>query len=148
MGLDTHEIFYRILSGNDELMELTNGGIYSIAIPEPVEKIDSSLVPWVIITFDGLNNEEPTKDDPFESSTDTVQIGIEVAANSPDELTRLSQLVRDIIHDEFLQEHSAFYGIPDYRFSAGAMQYDDITPCYFQNLNYSCSVDNVKQEES
>lgn len=148
MGLDTHEIFYRILSGNDELMELTKGGIYSIAIPEKVENIDSSLVPWVIITFDGLNNEEPTKDDPFESSTDTVQIGIEVAANSPDELTRLSQLVRDIIHDEFLQEHSAFYGIPDYRFSAGAMQYDDITPCYFQNLNYSCSVDNVKPEES
>lgn len=148
MGLDTHEIFFRILSGNAELMELTHGNIYSIAIPEPVENIDSSLVPWVIITFDGLNNDETTKDDPFESSTDAVQIGIEVAANSPDELTRLSQLVRDIIHDEFLQEHSAFYGIPDYRFSAGAMQYDDITPCYFQKLNYSCSVDNVKPEES
>ena len=99
MGLDTSALFYRILSGTAELEKLTDGRIYSIAIPMPEENINESLVPWVIILFDGLNNDEATKDDPFESSTDTVQISIEIAAQTPDDLMDLAQLVRYTIHD-------------------------------------------------
>ena len=145
MGLDTSALFYRILSGNAELNKKTGGRIYSIAIPVKEEDIDADLVPWIIITFDGLNNDEATKDDPFESSTDNVQIGIEVAASTPDELMELAQLVRDAIHDEMINGDT-FDGIYDYRFSAGAMQYDDLTPCFFTRLNYSCSVSNIPSE--
>ena len=146
MGLDTSTLFYRILSGNAELEKLTDGRIYSIAIPMPEENINESLVPWVIILFDGLNNDDATKDDPFESSTDTVQISIEIAAQTPDDLMDLAQLVRDTIHDEMVNGHT-FDSIYDYKFSA-AMQYDDLTPCFYTRLSYSCSVSNVKQSES
>ena len=147
MGLDTSTLFYRILSGNAELEKLTDGRIYSIAIPMPEENINKSLVPWVIILFDGLNNDDATKDDPFESSTDTVQISIEIAAQTPDDLMDLAQLVRDTIHDEMVNGHT-FDSIYDYKFSASAMQYDDLTPCFYTRLSYSCSVSNVKQSES
>ena len=147
MGLDTSTLFYRILSGNAELEKLTDGRIYSIAIPMPEENINESLVPWIIILFDGLNNDDATKDDPFESSTDTVQISIEIAAQTPDDLMDLAQLVRDTIHDEMVNGHT-FDSIFDYKFSAAAMQYDDLTPCFYARLSYSCSVSNVKQSES
>ena len=147
MGLDTSALFYRILSGNAELEKLTDGRIYSVAIAMPEMDIDNSLVPWVIITFQGLNNDEATKDDPYESSMDTVEIGIDITANTPDDLMAMSQLVRDIIHDEFVNGDT-FNGIYDYKFSAGPMGYDDVTPCFEQVLHYSCSVSNVKQSES
>ena len=147
MGLDTSTLFYRILSGNAELEKLTDGRIYSIAIPMPEENINESLVPWIIILFDGLNNDDATKDDPFESRTDTVQISIEIAAQTPDDLMDLAQLVRDTIHDEMVNGHT-FDSIYDYKFSAAAMQYDDLTPCFYTRLSYSCSVSNVKPSES
>lgn len=147
MGLDTSALFYQILAANSDLVALTGGRIYSIAIPMPEEDIDNKLVPWVIINFDGLNNDETTKDDPFESSTDNVQISIEVSAKTPDDLMHIAQLVRDIIHDEMVNVDT-FNGIYDYRFSVGSMNYDDLVECFYTRLNYSCDVSNVKQSES
>jgi hypothetical protein len=29
------------------------------------------------------------------------------------------------------------YGIEDWRFSAGAVMYDELKPCFYQSLNYN-----------
>lgn len=145
MGLVTDALFFEILQINDTLMSKIGGRLYNTAIPKPDIEADNEPVPYVVISFNGLTNDETTKDDPYEGATDTVQISIEIAANNREELADLTQSIRDIIHDALLEsfEENTIY---DYRFTANAVQYDSYKPCYWQLLNYSCSVDNTRSE--
>lgn len=171
MGLATDKLFIDILSADSTLMTAIGGRLYDPAITKPDFEAENEPVPYIIVSLDGLNNEDTTKDDPFEGVTDIVQIGIEIAANTREELAQLAQRVRSLIHHEisYVQQHArlrsadqqlltdsenryltvdrdfadTYSQIPyDYRFSAQAVQYDPMKPCFWQTLNYQCSVEN------
>ena len=156
MSLATDSIFTTALQSNSDLMAtlgyvaptLTDKGkparLYGTAIPLPDEDLDNVPVPYVIVTFDGLNNDAGTKDDRYESECDRVNIGIEVAGKTLEDLHGLTQTVRDTILSYFREHDTA---VSDYTFSADAIQYDSLKPCYWQTLRYQCEVYKLNDDE-
>lgn len=146
MGLSTDSIFIAALTSSAEVMQTIDGRLYSTAIPMPDEDAENVPVPYIIVTFNGLNNEGTTKDDPFEGDTDVVQIGVEVTAVNREQLAELTQLVRSTIHDYLTEDvDDERQTIDDYQLSAEAVQYDSMKPCYWQTLRYQCDVFNRQE---
>ena len=171
MSLQTDIIIYDALSADTELMAAIGDRLYCTAIPAPDLEAENTPCPYVIVTFDGLNNQDTTKDDPYEGGTDKVQISVIVAANNRLELAELTQKIRHIIHEDFSyqwryeglrangQQLTTSNGFllrvlkdfdrmvrqmpQDYTFSADAVQYDSMKPCYFQELHYLCDMYNI-----
>ena len=94
MSLATDSIFVDALKSNATLVESVGDRIYGTAIPLPDEDADNVPVPYLIVTFDGLNNDTGTKDDRYESEYDKVNIGIEVVGRTLKDLHDLTQMVR------------------------------------------------------
>jgi len=143
VGLSSDSIFFAALTSSAEVMQTIDGRLYSTAIPMPDEDAENVPVPYIIVSFNGLNNEGTTKDDPFEGDTDVVQIGVEVTAVNREQLAELTQLVRSTIHDYLTEDvDDERQTIDDYQFSAEAVQYDSMKPCYWQTIRYQCDVYN------
>ena len=102
-------------------------------------------LPYLVVTFEPLTNAAETKDNPYRGDEDRVTIGIEVAAESPDDLTDLAELVRDEV-DRFMETYAPEAGEEDltsliplgYDFSTTEKTYNWMKPCYFMKLNYQC----------
>ena len=147
MSLATDSIFITALQSNGDLMEALGydaqtgepARLYCTAIPLPDDDAENVPVPYVIVTFDGLTNDQGTKDDRYESEYDTVNIGVEVTARNINELHDLTQTVRDTILS-YLRENDT--AIMDYNFAAQQIQFDSLKPCYWQMLTYQCDVEN------
>ena len=147
MSLATDSIFITALQSNGDLLEALGydaqtgepARLYCTAIPLPDEDAENVPVPYVIVTFDGLTNDQCTKDDRYESEYDTVNIGVEVIARNINELHDLTQMVRDTILSYLRSNDTA---IMDYNFAAQQIQFDSLKPCYWQVLTYQCDVEN------
>ena len=144
MSLATDSIFIAAIQSNPALVERIGGRLYGTAIPLPDEDADNVPVPYIIVTFNGLNNQNETKDDVYESNDDTVNIGVEVTGETIDDLHDLTQELRDTILSYFRENKTA---VSDYTFSADAIQYDSLKPCYWQTLRYQCEVYNLNDDE-
>ena len=176
MGLLTDKIFFEALKADTTFMQAIGNRLYGTAIPMPDENADKVPVPYAIVTFDGLNNTETTKDDPYESEYDQVQIGIEIAARNREELGALAKQIRSRLHNEFewCHRYAELHDSQDesletsddfrlmvmrefeqviaevpayYTFSADAVQYDPWKPCYWQVLRYQCEVLRPQDDE-
>jgi len=144
MSLATDSIFIAAIQSNTALVERIGGRLYGTAIPLPDEDADNVPVPYIIVTFNGLNNQNETKDDVYESNDDTVNIGVEVTGETINDLHDLTQAVRDTILSYFRENETA---VSDYTFSADAIQYDSLKPCYWQTLRYQCEVYKLNDDE-
>ena len=176
MSLLTDKIFCEALKANADFMQAIGGRIWDTAIERPDIEAENESVPYCIVTFDGLNTDQGTKDDPYEGDNDTVNIGIELTAGDREELGTLARMVRRIIHNEFawarryaelrdsndfdledcnsfqlmvVREYDdVFHEIPyDYQMSAGPVQYDSMKPCYWQVLHYQCDTENTDEDD-
>jgi len=145
MSLITDAIFVKALRSNAELIEqLPAGDVYNTAIALPEEDADNAPVPYIIVSFDGLQNQDQTKDDDFETENDNVQIGVTVCAETRPKLGELAMDVRRTVR-EYFREHQGDNSDEDYALipedmtlQAGAVQYDSLKPCYWQQLTYQC----------
>lgn len=158
MSLATDSIFVTALQSNSDLLEKLTEYIddddniqydetlrlYGTAIGLPDDDADNVPVPYVIVTFDGLTNDQGTKDDRYESEYDTVNISVTVTAKTLDDLHALTQMVRDTILSYLRTNDTA---IMDYNFAAQPIQYDSLKPCYWQVLTYQCDVVNTHDDE-
>ena len=142
MSLITDKVFYNALRSNADLMATVGGRIESTSIPVPDDQFLDTDVPYIIITFDGLQNDGFTKDNSFEGENDKVQVSIEVAANTRDDLGDIMQTIRQTVIDYFenIEESDDDWTlIPNnYTFTASAIGYDSMKPCYYQTLTYNC----------
>ena len=139
MSLSTDSIFIAALKTDAQLTEMISGRLYGTSIGVPDEDLDNAPVPYVIVTFDGMNNQEDTKDEPYEGEADSVRIGVEVVAKTLNDLHVLTQKVREVVLQYF---RTAETNVMDYVLSAGQIQYDSWKPCYWQVLSYQCDVYN------
>ena len=142
MSLITDKVFYNALRSNSDLMEQVGGRIESTSIPVPDDQLNNVPVPYVIITFDGLQNEGFTKDNSYEGDTDKVQVSIDVTAQTRDELGDLMQTIRQTVIDYFegIQKTDDDWPLipSNYTFTASPVAYDSMKPCYYQTLTYNC----------
>lgn len=148
MSLQTDIIFVKALRSNAELMaQLPAGDVYNTAIALPDEDADNAEVPYIIVSYDGLNNQDSTKDSSFDGLTDMVTVGIEIAAKTRPQLAELAIMVRNTIRDYFrqhvlLRDDEDYELIPNsYQLQAQQVQYDSLKPCYWQQLAYQCDTD-------
>ncbi len=147
MSLITDKVFYRALKSNAELVGAVGNRIENTYIPVPDEDYLNEPLPFIIVTYDGMQNEGLTKDNSYEGDTDRVQIGIDVAAENRDELGMLTNMVRETII-QFFENYEAPTDpteedlsplIPeDYQIRASAVGYNSVRPCYYQTLSYNC----------
>lgn len=151
MGLQTDIIFVKALRADTDLIsQLPAGDVYNTTIALPDEDLDNAKVPYVIVAFDGLTNDQTTKDD-YESEYDQVNISIEIAARTRKELGLLARHVRHQVRHYFMNVEDTDEDIDmipaDYQFTASQVNYDQMKPCYWQTLNYQCDVRNDIIEE-
>ena len=144
MSLITDKVFYNALRSNATLMTQVGGRIESTSIPVPDDDFLNEPVPYILITFDGLQNDGFTKDNDFEGDTDKVQVGITVAAESRDQLGNIMQMIRQTVIEYFEDDEGHAWDdynyIPkNYVFTAGPVEYDSMKPCYYQTLQYNCN---------
>lgn len=120
--------------------------IYNTSIPVPDEDLDNVPVPYIIVKFDGMTNDQSTKDD-YEGDTDTVTVSIEVTATTRKQLAKLMKMIREAVHDYFVNytppnddsEDDMSDEVPiDYLISASEVNYDAWKPCMFQTMTYQC----------
>lgn len=145
MSLITDAIFVKALRSNASLIEqLPAGDVYNTAIALPEEEADNAPVPYIIVSFDGLQIQDMTKDFDFEGESDNVQIGMTICAETRPQLGELAMAVRRTVR-EYFREHQGddsdedFALIPeDMSLQAGPVQYDSLKPCYWQQLTYQC----------
>ncbi len=153
MSLITDAIFVKALRSNTALIaQLPAGDVYNTTIALPDEELDNAPLPFVIVYFDGLQNEDQTKDDDFEADSDNVQIGIKIAAETRPKLGALAMAVRKTLR-EYFREHQGDDSDDDYALipndmtlSAQPVMYDSMKPCYWQTLLYQCDT-NIDDNE-
>ena len=151
MSLLTDTIFVKALRNNVGLIgRLPAGDVYNTSIALPDEDIDNAPLPYIIVSYDNMANDQSTKDG-FEGDTDSVNISIEVAAKTRPELAEIAEAVRSTVRMFFTMAREYpdveidgmteddYDLVPlDYQLTAQGVQYDSMKPCYWQVLNYQC----------
>lgn len=169
MALELDEIFYAALTADSTIMEAcgyvaptpgtpadgntpatpgdpgTPARIYSTCVEVPPTENDNTPLPYIIITDDGLQNDQGTKDDVWESVEDHVQASVEISAISPKEVKRLARLCRKAIADYI----ATMIGERPYltALTTNGTAWDWTKPCYYKTLQYQCDVTNEDDEQ-
>lgn len=140
------EIIYDAICADAALMEAIGNRVQSTCFEvSPTEK-DNTPLPNIIVTDDGFQNQQTTKDALWESSEDRVQVGVDVAAESPREVQRLIRMVRRAVERYVAQMYTQGESIPELeQLSSDGLAWDWMRPCYYQRLAYQC-ITNVDQD--
>ena len=145
MSLIVDKAFYAALTASEDIVNITDGRIYSTAVPVPDEELDNVPLPYVVITFDGLTNETMTKDNSYEGEEDSVNIGVMVVCGNRELLGDMTIAIREQVRSYFegytpaINEEDFTDLVPeDYTLTASSVQYDPYKPCFYQTLTYQC----------
>ena len=158
-----NEIIYDAISADETLMakiayaKQTGGTGYAIkstCFEVPPEELDNTPLPNIIITNDGFQAQIFTKDDIWDSDTDTVQATVDIAANSPEEVEQMIDMARKAVNDYIHTMYESGQDIPTLKsLNSDGVQWDWMKPCYYQKLYYTCDVavdldaDNTEDNE-
>lgn len=148
MSLQTDIIFVKALRSNADLIaELPAGDVYNNAIALPDEQADNAPTPYIIVSYDGMNNQETTKDNAFGGFSDMVTVGITVAAKTRPQLARLAIAARQTV-ESYFRAHVMDDSDDDFRLipnqfimQAQRVNYDSLKPCFWQDLQFLCDTD-------
>lgn len=149
MSLQTDIIFVKAIKSDASILAMLKAGdVYNTTIAMPDEDLDNAPVPYAIVAFDGLVNDQSTKDD-YEGDTDTVNVSIEIAAGTRPELGTIAKKIRKAVRRYFMNPDEGDEDkVPyDYQFSATRVSYDPLKPCYWQTLTYQCDMNNDTTED-
>ena len=153
------EIFYDAITADETLMDAlkytneqgeTEYAITSTCFEVPPDELDSTPLPNIIITNDGFQNNQSTKDCVWEANDDAVQATIDIAASSPQEVDSLVARVRKAIDTYITTMWSNGQAIPELQTgspSSQGIEWDWFKPCYYQKIAYSCVMDKFTEED-
>lgn len=134
------EIIYDAICADTALMEAIGSRVVSTCFEVPPAEADNTPLPNIIVTDDGFQNQNGTKDCVWESGEDRVQVTVDVAADSPKEVKRLIRKVRRAIENQIILMSAANERIPELEsLSSGGVAWDWMKPCYYQHLTYQCT---------
>ena len=124
---------------DEALVAAVGGRIVSTCFEVPPTDEDNTPLPNIIITDDGFQNQQTTKDCVWESAEDRVQVGVDIAAASPDEVKRLVRKVRSAVEQHIDTMYTSGEDIPELEsLSSDGLSWDWMKPCYYQKLTYQC----------
>ena len=133
------EIIYDAIRADEELMTAISGHVVSTCFEVSPTDADNTPLPYIIVTDDGFQNQVESKDDSWEGKEDRVSVGVEVAAESPQEVKRLILKVRQAVASYIEQMYDDGEDIPELdSLSSDGLAWDWSKPCYYQRLTYQC----------
>lgn len=128
-------------------MTATSGHVVSTCFEVSPTEADNTPLPYIIVTDDGFQNQVESKDDSWEGTEDRVSVGVEVAAESPQEVKRLIKMVRQSVASYIGQMYDNGDDTPEDdgedipeldSLSSDGLAWDWTKPCYYQRLTYQC----------
>ena len=133
------EIIYDAIRADEELMTAISGHVVSTCFEVSPTDADNTPLPYIIVTDDGFQNQVESKDDGWEGTEDRVSVGVEVAAESPQDVKRLIRMVRQAVASYIGQMYDNGEDIPELdSLSSDGLAWDWTKPCYYQRLTYQC----------
>ena len=133
------EIIYDAIRADSDLMTAIGGHVVSTCFEVSPTDADNTPLPYIIVTDDGFQNQVESKDDSWEGTEDRVSVGVEVAAESPQEVKRLIRMVRQAVASYINQMYDDGEDIPELdSLSSDGLAWDWSKPCYYQRLTYQC----------
>lgn len=135
------EIIYDAICADTALMEAIGSRVVSTCFEVPPAEADNTPLPNIIVTDDGFQNQVGTKDCVWESGEDRVQVTVDVAASSPEEVRRLIRMVRRAVENHIILMSATDGCIPELdSLSSNGIAWDWMKPCYYQQITYQCTV--------
>ena len=146
--MELDELFFNALKADANLVAAVGERIESTCFEVSPDGDDNTPLPCIIVTDDGLTNNQQTKDNVWESDEDRVQASVEVDAESPKEVKRLIRMVRMAINNYVNSLAEQHEDIP-YLLSVqtNGVAWDWMKPCYHSTITYTCDVANKYDDE-
>lgn len=143
MVIELDKLFYDALQADETLKTAVGGRIVSTCFEVGPDEKDNTPLPCIIVTDDGLTNNQQTKDNVWESGEDRVQASVEVDATSPKQVKRLIRMVRKAINNYITSLYTQGTDIPNLQsVQTNGVAWDWMKPCYHSTVSYQCDVEN------
>ena len=142
------EIIYDAIQADAALMTAIDGRVVSTCFEVSPDETDNTPLPNIIVTDDGFQNQDTTKDSVWEGEDDEVQVTVDIAAKSPNEVKDLVSMVRRAVSRYVIGMYGNHEVIPELdKLSSDGLQWDWMRPCYYQKLTYNCSIKSTTEDE-
>lgn len=142
------EIIYDAINADADLMEAIGNRVVSTCFEVPPTEDDNTPLPNIIITDEGFASQETTKDCVWEAVEDLVQVGVEVAATSPEEVKTLVKTVRRDVEQYISSMYDNGDVVPELdSLVSDGISWDWMKPCYYQRLTYTCVIPSDLYDE-
>ena len=143
MVIELDKLFYDALQADETLMAAVGGRIVSTCFEVGPDEKDNTPLPCIIVTDDGLTNNQQTKDNVWEAAEDRVQASVELDATSPKQVKQLVRMVRKAINNYVTSQYTQGAAIPNLQqVQTNGVAWDWTKPCYHSTVSYQCDVDN------
>ena len=130
------ELIYEAIQADEDLMATIGGRVVSTCFEIPPDELDNTPIPNIIITDDGMQNNITTKDCVWEGGEDQVQVTVDIAAASPQEVKAIMRRVRKAVEDYMASLGNQMPELVN--LTAGELAWDWMKPCYYKPLIYQC----------
>ena len=146
------KIFFDAITSDADLMQAVGGRVKSTCFEVAPDEQDNTEIPYIIITDDGKRPSASTKDDCWMPYCWSLSAGIEVAAESPNEVDRLVMKAMQAVARYIAARADEGEIIPilseEYPQTQG-VAWDWTKPCYYTTIKYNCTinVDNYEQDD-
>ena len=135
--MQVDKIIYNAIQADADLMTTIGSRVVSTCYEVPPTEEDNTPLPFIIVTDDGFQNQQTTKDCVWEAAEDRVQVGVEVAAASPNEVKGIIKQVRKAVEQYVATMYQQGEDIPQLdSLSSDGLAWDWMKPCYYQRLTY------------
>ena len=145
MVIELDKLFYDALRADNTLTAYIGGTdrITSTCFEVSPDEADNTPLPCIIVTDDGLTNNQQTKDNVWESDEDRVQASVEVDGTSPKQVKQLIRMVRKAINNYITSLYTQGEDIPNLQsVQTNGVAWDWLKPCYHSTITYQCDVEN------
>ena len=142
------EIIYDAIRADESLMTVIDGRVVSTCFEVSPDETDNTPLPNIIVTDDGFQNQDTTKDSVWEGGDDEVQVTVDIAAKSPNEVKDLVRMVRRAVSRYIIEMYKNHKVVPELdKLSSDGLQWDWMRPCYYQKLTYNCAIKSTTDDD-
>lgn len=142
------EIIYDAIRADEALMTAIGGRVVSTCFEVSPDETDNTPLPNIIVKDEGFLNQDTTKDSVWEGGDDEVQVTVNIAAKSPNEVKDLVRMVRRAVSRYIIEMYKNHEVVPELdKLSSDGLQWDWVPPCYHQDLTYNCAIKSTTDDE-